>query len=135
MAYLEFKDPLLLLLLAPWAAMLAWYLFRQLYNREAAVAISSERVVRVRGSIRAGTYRFLPALRFASSRKRRASSTSAAATTRPSTTPSPYSCAASCAVAASRRTATADSAVWPAVRNVSGPACNGCVTRTASTAA
>ncbi|HOD15318.1 MAG TPA: VWA domain-containing protein [Spirochaetota bacterium] len=65
MAYLEFKDPLLLLLLVPWAAMLAWYLFRQLYNREAAVAISSERIVRVRGSIRAATYRFLPALRFA----------------------------------------------------------------------
>jgi Ca-activated chloride channel homolog len=65
MAHLEFKDPLMLLLLVPWAAILAWYLFRQLYNREAAVAISSERIVRVRGSIRASTYRFLPALRFA----------------------------------------------------------------------
>lgn len=65
MAHLEFKDPLLLLLLVPWAVMLAWYLLRRLYDREAAVAISSERVVRVRGSIRASTYRFLPALRFA----------------------------------------------------------------------
>ena len=53
MSYLEFKNPLLLLLLVPWAAMLFWFLFRKLYNREAAVAISSERVVRVRGSIRA----------------------------------------------------------------------------------
>ena len=65
MSHIEFKDPLLLLLLVPWALALAWYLFRRLYNREAAVAISSERVVRVRGSIRADTYRFLPALRFA----------------------------------------------------------------------
>jgi Ca-activated chloride channel homolog len=64
-AYLEFKNPMLLLLLIPWAAMLFWFLFRKLYDREAAVAISSERVVRVRSSIRVRTYRFLPALRFA----------------------------------------------------------------------
>jgi Ca-activated chloride channel family protein len=56
---------MLLLLLVPWAAMLFWFLFRRLYNREAAVAISSERVVRARSSIRVITYRFLPALRFA----------------------------------------------------------------------
>ncbi len=65
MEQLEFKTPLMLLLLVPWAAMLFWFLFRKLYNREAAVAISSERVVRARGSIRARTYRFLPVLRFA----------------------------------------------------------------------
>jgi Ca-activated chloride channel homolog len=65
MPYLEFKNPALLLLLVPWAAMLAWYLFRGYYNREAAVAISSESVVRARVSIRVLTYRFLPALRFA----------------------------------------------------------------------
>jgi Ca-activated chloride channel family protein len=45
--------------------MLFWFIFRRLYNREAAVAISSERIVRTRNSVRARTYRFLPALRFA----------------------------------------------------------------------
>ncbi|TFH42419.1 MAG: VWA domain-containing protein, partial [Chrysiogenales bacterium] len=65
MTYLEFKNPLLLLLLVPWAAALAWFLLRRLYYREAAVAISSESVMRVRSSIRARTYRFLPVLRFA----------------------------------------------------------------------
>src|SRR4030042_2820105 len=65
MAYLEFKDPMFLMLIVPWALMLFWYLYRQLYNREAAVAISSDSVVRARKSIRAQTYRFLPALRFA----------------------------------------------------------------------
>ncbi|MBP7738760.1 MAG: VWA domain-containing protein [Spirochaetes bacterium] len=65
MTQLEFKNPMLLLLLIPWALMLFWFLFRKLYNREAAVAISSEEVVRARQSIRARTYRFLPALRFA----------------------------------------------------------------------
>ncbi len=65
MAYLEFKNPLLLLLLVPWAAALFWFLWGRLYAREAAVAISSESVVRARPTIRARTYRFLPALRFA----------------------------------------------------------------------
>ena len=32
MSHLEFKDPLLLLLLVPWALALAWYLFRRLYK-------------------------------------------------------------------------------------------------------
>jgi Ca-activated chloride channel homolog len=63
--HLEFKNPMLLLLLIPWGLMLFWFLFRKIYNREAAVAISSEEVVRTRQSIRARTYRFLPALRFA----------------------------------------------------------------------
>ena len=65
MSYLEFKNPLLLLLLVPWAAALFWFLRGRLYAREAAVAISSERVVRPRATIRSRTYRFLPALRFA----------------------------------------------------------------------
>ncbi len=65
MSYLEFKNPMLLLLLIPWGLMLFWFLFRKLYDREAAVAISSETVVRARRSIRAQTYRFLPVLRFA----------------------------------------------------------------------
>lgn len=64
MEQLEFKMPLMLLLLVPWAAMLFWFLFRKIYDREAAVAVSSERVFRARGSLRARTYRFLPALRF-----------------------------------------------------------------------
>jgi Ca-activated chloride channel homolog len=63
-SYLEFKNPLLMLLLAPWALMLFWFIYRKIYDREAAVAISSESVVRARTSIRARTYRFLPVLRF-----------------------------------------------------------------------
>ncbi|MBN2159214.1 MAG: VWA domain-containing protein [Spirochaetes bacterium] len=65
MAHLEFKNAMFLLLLVPWAAMIFWFFFRRIYNREAAVAISSERVFRARESVRARTYRFLPALRFA----------------------------------------------------------------------
>jgi Ca-activated chloride channel homolog len=65
MEQLEFKNMFMLLLLVPWASMLFWFIFRRLYNREAAVAISSERIVRTRNSVRARTYRFLPALRFA----------------------------------------------------------------------
>lgn len=65
MSYLEFKNPMLLLLLIPWALMLFWFIYRKLYDREAAVAISSESVVRARTSIRARTYRFLSVLRFA----------------------------------------------------------------------
>lgn len=66
MWHLEFKTPLLLLLLIPWALALAWYIFARVYDREAAVAVSSESVVRARRSIRAVTYRFLPVLRFLS---------------------------------------------------------------------
>lgn len=63
----EFKDPLFLLLLVPWAIALFWFLWRRLYRREAAVAVSSEAVVPRRRSFRADTYRWLWALRFASS--------------------------------------------------------------------
>lgn len=60
----DFKTPLLLLLLLPYAAMVFWYYFRRHHLREAAVAISSRRVMRERKSIRVRTYRYLPALRF-----------------------------------------------------------------------
>jgi Ca-activated chloride channel family protein len=65
MWHLDFKSPWMLLLLIPWAAALFLFLFRRLYNRETAVAVSSSSVIRTRKSIRAGTYRFLPVLRFA----------------------------------------------------------------------
>ena len=65
MWHLEFKSPLMLLFLVPWALALFWFVFRKIYNREAAVAVSSESVVRPRQSVRAATYRFLPGVRFA----------------------------------------------------------------------
>ncbi len=62
---LEFKDPLYLVLLAPYAAMVAWYLWRRIYDRESVIGLSSARLFPRRQSVRALTYRFLPALRFA----------------------------------------------------------------------
>jgi len=62
---LEFKNPLLLLLLAPYAALVLWYFYARVYRRDSAVALSSERVLTKRRSFRVATYRFLPALRFA----------------------------------------------------------------------
>ncbi len=64
MGQIEFKNPLVLLLLVPYAAMTAWYLYRRLFNRESAFAASSERVLKRRESFRSLTYRFLPVLRF-----------------------------------------------------------------------
>ncbi|MBN1533118.1 MAG: VWA domain-containing protein [Spirochaetes bacterium] len=65
MGQIEFKNPLFLLLLVPYAAMAAWYLYGRLFNRESAFAASSERVLKRRDSFRSLTYRFLPILRFA----------------------------------------------------------------------
>jgi Ca-activated chloride channel family protein len=62
---LEFKQPLMLLLLAPYALMVFWYFYARIGGRESAVALSSEKVLPARGSFRAATYRYLPALRFA----------------------------------------------------------------------
>lgn len=64
MTQIEFKNPLLLLMLAPYALMAAWYLYARVYNRESAVAVSSRRIVNQRKSFRVSTYKFLPALRF-----------------------------------------------------------------------
>ena len=44
--------------------MVFWYIFRKIYNRQGAIAVSSEKVVKVRQSFRAATYRFLPIVRF-----------------------------------------------------------------------
>lgn len=63
---IEFKNPAFLWLLAPFAAMVFYYLWKRLYGRETAVAISSEKIIKKRDSIRVRTYRFLPALRFLS---------------------------------------------------------------------
>lgn len=65
MTQIEFKYPLYLLLLIPWAALLGWYLYARLFRREAAVAVSSAGIVNRRPSFRAATYRYLPVLRFA----------------------------------------------------------------------
>ena len=62
----DFKDPLYLLLLIPFAAAAAWYVYRRIGERGAAIAVSSTMVVEPRGSIRVATYRYLPVLRFAS---------------------------------------------------------------------
>ena len=63
---LEFKSPIMLGLLFPWLLVLFWFWFGRRYNRETAVAVSSSSIIRRRDTIRSVTYRFLPALRFAS---------------------------------------------------------------------
>jgi len=65
-SYLEFRNPLFLVLLVPWGAMLFWYLYRRFWSAGSAFAVSSRDVVTVRSSIRARTYHYLPALRFLS---------------------------------------------------------------------
>ncbi len=62
---IEFKNPAFLLLLVPFAAAVFFYYWRRFDERGAAIAVPSEQIVPGRGSIRARTYRFLPALRFA----------------------------------------------------------------------
>jgi len=61
---IEFKNPLFLFLLIPYFAMVFWYIFNKVYNRDSAIAISSENVINRRVSFRARTYRLLPVLRF-----------------------------------------------------------------------
>ncbi len=63
MWWLDFKHPYFLLLLIPWAAACAWYIFGKRYQFESAIAVSSKKVVAQRRSFRERTYRFLPALR------------------------------------------------------------------------
>ncbi len=61
---IEFKNPAFLLLLVPFAAAVFFYYYRRFDERGAAIAVPSERIVPERASIRARTYRYLPALRF-----------------------------------------------------------------------
>jgi len=63
---IEFKDPAWLLLLLPAAGMAAWYIWKGLYHRESALAVSSAEVVRRPRTIRVVLYPWLPALRFLS---------------------------------------------------------------------
>jgi Ca-activated chloride channel family protein len=64
MEQFEFKNPLFLLLFVPYAAFIGWYVWGKIYNRNAAIAVSSEAIVPKRKSIRALTYRYVPILRF-----------------------------------------------------------------------
>jgi len=64
MGELEFKNPMMLLLLIPFAAMIFWYLYGRIYNSGSAIALSSEKIVNRRKSFRSATYRYLPVLRF-----------------------------------------------------------------------
>lgn len=63
MWWLDFKNPLMLLLLLPWAGACAWYFYRRLHLRGAAIAVSSKRIVTRRRSLRERTYRYLPVVR------------------------------------------------------------------------
>ena len=64
MDQLEFKYPLVLLLLIPYAVMVFWYLYRRIGRRGPALGLSSRRILKERRSFRVSTYRFLPVLRF-----------------------------------------------------------------------
>ncbi len=59
----EFQNPAYLLLLLPLALMVFWYLYRKLYRRGAAIAVSSERIMTRRPSLRVRLYPYLPVLR------------------------------------------------------------------------
>ncbi|MCU0848562.1 MAG: VWA domain-containing protein [Spirochaetes bacterium] len=64
MSRIEFRDPMFLLLLVPYAAMVFLYIFAKLYESESAISVPSRGILKKRDSIRARTYRFLPVLRF-----------------------------------------------------------------------
>lgn len=61
---LEFKNPEFLLLLIPFLAMVFFFIYKHLYRRNTAIAVSSERIITKRGSIRVKTYRFMNLFRF-----------------------------------------------------------------------
>jgi Ca-activated chloride channel family protein len=64
MSALEFNNPYYLFLLIPYTVMLFWYIFRKINRRESAIAVSSEKLMPQRHSIRSATYPYLPVLRF-----------------------------------------------------------------------
>ncbi len=66
MEYLEFKDPLFLLLLIPYFIVLFIYIKKKFFNRTSAIAVSSQSIVKKRITFRTRTYRYLPVLRFLS---------------------------------------------------------------------
>jgi Ca-activated chloride channel family protein len=61
---MEFRHPLVLLLLIPYAAMVFWYVYGRLYRRGAALAVSSRSIVKERRTCRTLTYPYVPVLRF-----------------------------------------------------------------------
>lgn len=66
MGNLEFRFPLFLLLLIPYAGMIAWYFRGKISSRSAALPVSSAAIVKKRESFRTRTYRYLDYFRFAS---------------------------------------------------------------------
>ena len=64
MTQIEFKDPLFLLLLVPYALMVLWYVYARVYKRDSAVALSSGTLMKQRKSFRVRSYRSLPVFRF-----------------------------------------------------------------------
>jgi len=66
MGNLEFRFPWFLLLLIPYAGIIAWYFYAKVNRRRAALPVSSESIVKKAESFRTRTYGYLDYLRFAS---------------------------------------------------------------------
>lgn len=66
MGNLEFRFPWFLLLLVPYAGLIAWYFYGKVYRKRAALPVSSSAIVKKRESFRTRTYNYLDYLRFAS---------------------------------------------------------------------
>jgi Ca-activated chloride channel homolog len=64
MGNFEFKEPLMLLLLVPFAAFTLFYWKKKWNKRESAVPVSSARLVKGRRNMRTVLYPYLPILRF-----------------------------------------------------------------------
>ncbi len=62
----EFRSPLFLLLFIPYAGIIAWYIYRKLGKRRAAISVSSSSIIRARASFRTKTYGYLDCIRFVS---------------------------------------------------------------------
>ncbi len=60
----EFNSPLFLFLLLPYAAMTGIFLWKRIFRRGAAIAVSSESIIKKRSSFRARSYRYLDIFRF-----------------------------------------------------------------------
>ena len=64
MAYLEFRNPYMLLLLIPYFTMIALYIYFRIYRREASFELSSAKLIARRTTFRTATYKGLVVLRF-----------------------------------------------------------------------
>jgi Ca-activated chloride channel homolog len=64
MAYLEFRNPYMLLLLIPYCTTIVLYIYFKIYGRETSFELSSSKLIAKRTTFRTATYKGLVVLRF-----------------------------------------------------------------------